>query len=192
MQVGPSAWAPTTGPAPTTSPADATSTGQFNPQLARGAFPSVTTPSPEQVTQVHAPVSSAQATASPAQTAHVQTPSGAPQSFVPRAEGEDEAVPQWAAVGGSAQQGQQQGVFAPVGTPPRAVADDDVDEDPDSWRRYTPLQYLVLIVLGLILGGVVWQLLNSGTDSAGAQTASAGVVVEQADAAPGSTDETFA
>ena len=64
---------------------------------------------------------------------------------------------------------------------------EEIDEEPvtnDSWLGYTPFHYVILVVIGLVLGFVCWQLLSATSDSA-AKAAPAGVAVVQG-ASPGS------
>lgn len=100
---------------------------------------------------------------------------------------ESASVPSWDSVLGARPAdlpGSEGGVFAdaePIGSAeelPAAPASDD------SWLGYTPFHYVILVVIGLVLGFVCWQLLSASSDG-GAQAAQAVFAVVQG-AAPGS------
>ena len=96
-------------------------------------------------------------------------------------------MPSWDAVlgGGSSQPVAEASPFSPVASPEQPV--EEAAEEPvssDSWLGYTPFHYVILVVIGLVLGFVCWQLLSATSDS-GAEAARAVVAVVQG-ASPGS------
>ncbi|GHG50429.1 hypothetical protein GCM10011331_13080 [Flavimobilis marinus] len=80
-------------------------------------------------------------------------------------------APAWPRLGLAAQ---------PAATSPvRDVPEDDgTDEDDaeESWLTYTPLQYLILVVVGLVLGAIVWQLMSASGETADALSASVAII----------------
>ncbi len=90
-------------------------------------------------------------------------------------------MPSWDAVlgGGGEQPVADASPFSPVVGPEQPG--EEIDEEPatnDSWLGYTPFHYVILVVIGLVLGFVCWQLLSATSDSA-AQAAQALVAVVQ-------------
>lgn len=149
-------------PAPvavTAVPTDSWSAGSWQPVTAAQQQEQTTGPSP-------------QSAASSSATSAAETEHDPP------------AIPQWGSVlSGSAERNSTLNAAqnfgpAPV-VPPREEPADNEEEEPGGWLRYTPLQFLVLIVLGLVLGGLVWQLLNvtSGPEAEQAQSAPSQVQV---------------
>ncbi len=171
----PAAVAPVSPTAPANAPASAAATSwsasgwqPVAPAQAAASTPSAVTSRSASAPAAAAPVASASGVASA---------EGA-QDYGP-------GVPAWGAVSGAEPNaGAPNFGPAPVAPPqadPRNFdADDDFDDESDSWLKYTPLQFLVLIVLGLVLGGLVWQLLNAtGSSSANeAQAATSQVQVD--------------
>ncbi len=90
-------------------------------------------------------------------------------------------MPSWDAVlgGGGEQPVADASPFSPVAAPEQPG--EEIDEEPvssDSWLGYTPFHYVILVVIGLVLGFVCWQLLSATSDS-GAEAARAVVAVVQ-------------
>ena len=128
--------------------------------------------------------------AAPAQPSAVGYSAAAPlpASFQPAAGSDDEpGVPSWDAVlgGGSSQPVADASPFSPVAAPEQPG--EEIDEEPvtnDSWLGYTPFHYVILVVIGLVLGFVCWQLLSATSDSAAKAAPAMAAVVQGA--SPGS------
>lgn len=111
------------------------------------------------------PVGQGPAVASPPARSAGWAPTGAADDTVavpPVDEEFEPPVPQWGAV-------------LPVDPPRRTPAGSplaggpdeahDEDDEPSGWFGYTPLQYLLWVVIGLVLGVVIWQLIDRADDS---------------------------
>jgi len=129
-----------------------------------------------------APLGQQPAPARPSESVQPQPTAPAPRSFAPAAEPQAETgVPSWDAVlgGGAEPPVADASPFSPVASPEQPVeetADEPVSSD--SWLGYTPFHYVILVVIGLVLGFVCWQLLSATSDS-GAEAAQAVVAVVQ-------------
>lgn len=105
--------------------------------------------------------------AAPAQPSAVGYSAAAPlpASFQPAAGSDDEpGVFAWDAVpGGEARSPRRRRVAVlPVAAPEQPG--EEIDEEPvtnDSWLGYTPFHYVILVVIGLVLGFVCWQAFSA-------------------------------
>ena len=81
-------------------------------------------------------------------------------------------APAWPSLGLAAQPAAAPGAVRDV------PEDDGLDEDDaeESWLTYTPLQYLILVVVGLVLGAIVWQLMSASGETADALSASVAII----------------
>ena len=154
------------------TPGSATPLGQRTPLSTMPGAAAATAATWAPVSASTAPVTpAATAPIAPAAQAEVATQEVRAQERADEAS--DEAViPQWGTVLGADDPAQEQQGFGFAPVPVAREQDYDDDDDSENWLRYTPLQYLVLIVLGLILGGLVWQLLNSTSQSGSDESAS--------------------
>ncbi len=150
----PSGWRPDTAPAQPVAPQQPAQPAQPVSWNASGQaqWPAMNQQAPsapsEQPTQLHAAV-----------------PSDADEPEVPFA-------PAWPSLGLAAQPAASPGAVRDV------PEDDGLDEDEaeESWLTYTPLQYLILVVVGLVLGAIVWQLMSASGETADALSASVAII----------------